>query len=180
MRLLAKLSRFGSGLSGNGSLGETMADRIQQISDFLHFEAESRLRRAREMEQDLYRGIASIQHQLERHPYSEWLGSQLWPKRNRSFTMWRIGGMSFHITRKQRPGRRWEIGSLGTFSKSLAPVTRGRGLGYFIDRTALWRRSLRGFKLSPLNSIGRSSRLRRRGPQLLPAGCGCSALCGGQ
>ena len=52
----------------SGSLGETMANRLQQISSFLLSEAESRLRRAREMERDLHWGIASIQRQLERHP----------------------------------------------------------------------------------------------------------------
>ena len=61
----------------SGSLGATLADGIQQISSLLLSEAEDRLRRARETERDLHRGIASIQRQLERHPDSEWLGSQL-------------------------------------------------------------------------------------------------------
>ena len=44
----------------SGSLGATLADGLQQISSLLLFEAEDRLRRARETERDLHRGIASI------------------------------------------------------------------------------------------------------------------------
>ena len=61
----------------SGSMGAALADGLQQISSFLLSKAEDRLRQARETERDLHRGIASIQRQLERHPESEWLGSQL-------------------------------------------------------------------------------------------------------
>ena len=146
-----------------------MADGLQQISSFLLYDAESCFRRAREMERDLHRGKASIQRQFERHPFSEWLGYQM-AQLSTSFEMGRIGDMSFHTTGRQRLGRKWEIASLETFSGSLALVTRERELGDCRGQTALCRRSLRDFELSPRSFIDRFSPWRRRVPPLLAAG----------
>ena len=60
-----------------GARGQSLAEGLPQISRLFHETSTQRLAQLRETERCLHRGLASLQRILERHPDSEWAGTQL-------------------------------------------------------------------------------------------------------
>ena len=113
-----------------GALGRGLVDQSMQFRE----EAGRRLAAAREQERRLHRSVAALQRQLERHPDSQWVGTQLDQARQELRVVEeRRHEFSFH-----RQAAHWtQVGDrvTGDFFSVTGPRHSRTGFAGYADRT---------------------------------------------